>query len=103
MVKLTLKANPTFRAKVGIPVAGGAPISVDFTFKHRTKSELDKFMKSRGDVSDVDTVMDMVEGWELEEKFDREGVELLLENYAGAALALYLAYIEELLQAKRKN
>lgn len=103
MAKLTLKANPTFRAKVGIPVAGSNPVHVEFTFKHRTKSELDAFMKSRVDVSDVDSVMAMVEGWELEEPFDREGVELLLENYAGAALALYLAYVDELLQAKRKN
>lgn len=103
MGKLSLKANPTFRAKVGIPVAGGSPVAVEFTFKHRTKSELEKFMKSRADVSDVDSVLDMVEGWDLEEKFDREGIELLLENYAGAALALYIAYVDELLQAKRKN
>lgn len=103
MAKLSLKANPTFHAKVGIPVAGASPITVDFTFKHRTKSELDAFMKSRADVTDVDTVMAMVEGWELDEPFDREGVELLLENYAGAALALYLAYVDELLAAKRKN
>lgn len=103
MGKLTLKANPTFRAKVGIPVAGASPVAVEFVFKHRTKSELEKFVQSRADVSDVDSVMDFVEGWDLEEKFDREGVEILLENYAGAALALYLAYVDELLQAKRKN
>jgi hypothetical protein len=39
----------------------------------------------------------------LAEPFDRAGVEALLENYAGAALALYVGYVDELLQAKRKN
>lgn len=103
MAKLTLQAAPTFRAKVGIPVAGGSPVPVEFVFKHRTKSELEKFMASRAGASDVDSVMDMIEGWDLAEAFDREGVELLLENYGGAALALYVAYVDELLQAKRKN
>lgn len=103
MAKLTLKAAPTFRAKVGIPVAGGSPIPVELTFKHRTKTELDKFMSSRAGVSDLDSIMDIIEGWDLAEAFDREGVELLLENYAGSALAIYTAYVDELLQAKRKN
>jgi hypothetical protein len=103
MAKLTLKAAPTFKAKVGIPVPGGNPIPVEFTFKHRTKSDMDKFMNSRTGASDLDSIMEMIEGWDLAEPFDREGVELLLENYAGAALALYVAYVDELLQAKRKN
>jgi hypothetical protein len=101
--KLSLTPAPTFRAKVEIPVAGGNPAPVEFTFKHRTKSALDKFMNSRTGASDVDSVMDMVEGWDLAEPFDRAGVEALLENYAGAALALYVGYVDELLQAKRKN
>lgn len=103
MAKLTLKAAPTFRAKVGIPVAGGSPVPVEFVFKHRTKTELEQFMASRAGASDLDSVLEMAEGWDLSEPFDREGVELLLENYGGAALALYVAYVDELLQAKRKN
>lgn len=103
MAKLTLKAAPTFKAKVGIPVPGGSPVPVEFTFKHRTKTDMDKFMGSRAGVSDLDSIMDIIEGWDLAEPFDREGVEALLENYAGAALALYVAYVDELLQAKRKN
>jgi hypothetical protein len=103
MAKLTLKAAPTFKAKVGIPVPGSSPVAVEFTFKHRTKSELEEFVKSRAGVDDIDSVMDMAEGWELAEAFDREAVAILLDNYAGAALALYIAYVDELLQAKRKN
>jgi hypothetical protein len=42
MAKLKLVANPTFRAKVGIPVAGGPEVPVEFVFKHRTKTALDE-------------------------------------------------------------
>lgn len=103
MAKLSLTPNPTFRAKVGIPVAGSNPVAVEFEFKHRTKSDLDKFMQSRTGVADLDSIMDMVAGWDLAEPFDRDGMAALLENYAGAAIALYVGYVDELLQAKRKN
>jgi hypothetical protein len=103
MAKLTLTPAPTFRAKVDIPVAGSKPVPVEFEFKHRTKSDLDKFMQSRAGVADLDSIMEMVVSWDLAEPFDRDAVTALLENYAGSAIALYVAYVDELLQAKRKN
>lgn len=103
MAKLKLVANPTFKAKVGIPVAGGATVDVEMTFKHRTKSALDQFIRSRDGVSDSDALMEMVEGWELEDAFNKENVELLLENYIGTALATYRVYIDELVKAKLGN
>lgn len=103
MAKLKLVANPTFKARVGIPVAGSEPVLVEFNFKHRTKTALDDFIKTRADKSDVDSFMEMVEGWDLEDQFCKESVELLLENYIGTALAVYRAYVDELLQAKLKN
>lgn len=103
MAKLALKANPTFVVKVGIPVAGGPSVPVELTFKHRTKTELAEFLKTRADKPDVESFMDMVEGWELEDKFCRESVEQLLESYIGAALATYQAYVEELFKHKSGN
>lgn len=103
MAKLKLVANPTFKAKVLIPVAGGAPVSMEFTFKHRTKSQLDEFGKSLAGQSDGDAFMEMLEGWDFEEEFSRASVDLLLENYMGAPLAVYETYKNELVQAKTKN
>lgn len=103
MTKLQLKAAPTFTAKVGIPVAGGASVPVAFTFKHRTRTQLVEFMNSRADQSDTDSFMEMVTAWDLEEPFSREAANELLENYGGAAVAVYTAYREELLRAKEKN
>jgi hypothetical protein len=103
MAKLALKANPTFQAKVGIPVAGGASVDVLFTFKHRTKTQLAEFVNTRADKTDEATVLDMVTAWDLEDAFGPDSVKELLENYIGAALATYHTYVEELTKAKSGN
>jgi hypothetical protein len=103
MAKLKLAAHPTFDAKVGIPVAGGAPVEVLLTFRHRTKDKLNEWIKGREGQEDLDTFMDMVAGWELDEPFERANVEILLQNHIGAALAAYLVYLDELTKHKQGN
>lgn len=103
MAKLKLVAAPTFKSKVGIPVAGENPVDVEMVFKHRTKTALDEFIKDRAGKSDAESFMEMVSGWDLEDPFSKEAVETLLENYAGAGLATFRIYIDQLVQAKLKN
>lgn len=103
MAKFALKAEPTFVAKVGFPVAGGEPVEVALTFKHRTKTALDEFLATRNDRSDIDFFMEMVIGWELTDEFKKENVELLLENHIGVALATFKKYVDELIQHRAKN
>lgn len=103
MAKLSLKANPTFPATVEIPIAGGESVKVRFTFKHRTKKELEEWIKTREGRSDLESFTSMVEGWDLEDAFTPENIEELLENYIGTALATYFVYIDELVKAKAKN
>lgn len=103
MAKLSITANPKFTSNVSIPVAGGESSNVLLTFKHRTKSQLDEFIKTRADASDVDSFMAMVDGWDLDAAFERDNAETFLENYIGAALAIYRAYIDELVKSKAKN
>jgi len=103
VAKIKLVAEPTFKAKVGIPVAGAEPVEVMLTFRHRTKTVLDQWVKDRGDKSDADIFMEMVVAWELEDEFTLANVETLLQNYIGTGLAAYRVYIDELVQAKLKN
>ena len=103
MAKLKLVANPTFKAKVAVPVAGGPDVPVEFVFKHRTKTALDAWIGSRADKGDAESFMEMIEGWDLEDVFSRESVDTLLENYIGTALATYRVYVDELVKAKVKN
>lgn len=103
MAKLKLVAAPTFKAKVGIPVAGGIPVEVEMTFKHRTKVELEAFFKARAGKSDADSFLDMVSAWELDEELNQTNVHVFLENYHGAGIETLRKYIDELVQAKVKN
>lgn len=103
MAKLQLVAKPTFPATVAVPVAGGAAVVVEFIFRHRTKTELDAFIASRADKSNAETMLDMVQGWNLDEPFNAANVDLLLENYIGTAVVAYHAYIDELVKTKLKN
>ena len=48
-------------------------------------------------------MLDLAEGWDMEEQFCKESVEVLLENRIGAAMAIWHAYTEELTKAKAKN
>lgn len=102
MAKLTLNANPTFTAKVGIPVPGSDELAdIELTFKHRTKDELDSWMKEGGD--DIKMILDMVSGWDLSEKFNDENVGKLLQNYQTAPAAIITVYLSELIKVKKGN
>ena len=100
---LELLAAPTFTANVGIPIAGGAPVAVPMTFKHRTRDQLDEFVESRKGKTDAETFAEMVVGWGLSDEFTPESVAKLLQNRIGTALAAYQVYIEELTKAREKN
>lgn len=103
MARLKLIAEPTFPAKVEIPLAGGATADVSLTFKHRTRKQLDDYVNSRSGKTDVESFMDIVVGWDLEDEFNAANVELLLENHISVALAVYRAYLAELVGAREKN
>lgn len=103
MAKLKLNPEPTFKAKVGIPVPGSRPAEVLFTFKHRTRDEVIAWVEGSRDATDVDSVLDVVVGWELEDEFNRENVERLCNNYPGSGLVIISTYLDELRGARVKN
>lgn len=98
-----LGKNPTFRAKVGIPQAGDADVVVGFTFKYRTKAELDKFDEAVSGMKNADVVLEMVDSWEFEEPFNRENVEELLQRSIGAGVAIHTKYKAELVKTRLGN
>ena len=68
--KFNLTASPTFKEPVAIPCPGGKSVNVEFTFKHRTKEEFKEFIDALPNREDVDVIMDMASGWELDEPFE---------------------------------
>lgn len=103
MAKLILAQEPTFKAPVAIPVPGGKPVSVSFTFKWRAKDEAKAWLESIDDLSDEEVIVAACSGWELDDSFDVENVKALCQKFAGAARAIFSTYVEELRGAKAKN
>lgn len=101
-----LKVDPTFKAKVAIPAAGGDPKPITFIFKHRTKTALNEWINSPGvkDLEDVDFLMEVVAGWEdVDAEFSKDSLHTLLENYMGASFAIRDAYLNQLTQQRLGN
>lgn len=104
MAKLKLNPNPTFKAKVEIPVPGEAPVKVEFTFKHRTREEVQQLLEKLDETEhDVELVMKVASGWELLDDFNAENVRLLVDNYIASPKAIFEAYLQALTGARSKN
>jgi hypothetical protein len=100
MPKLSLIAKPSFNAVVSVPIAGGEAAEIRFTFKHRTKTDFEKWVTQER--NDVDAILDVASDWDLLEPFNAESVELLVQNHISAPAAIMEAYIGELTATRAK-
>lgn len=104
MANFSLTAEPTFTAKVAIPVPGKKATNVEFTFKWRNSDDLKELVEGLGNYkSDTDAVLDMASGWELKDVFDYENVEKMVKNYTGSAAAIINKYLSENSGARTGN
>jgi len=101
--KFSLNPSPTFKAVVAIPVPGGKAVDIEFVFKHRPREEFKEFMDSMEGRDDVELMMDIVSGWDLEDAFNAENIEKLTQNYLGSGHAVVEKYISELTRVRAKN
>lgn len=104
MAKFQLSASPTFQAKVDIHIPGGKPTPVVFTFKGRTRSEMLAFLEQIPKMKDdVEFIMSMTSGWDLEESFTAENVKQLAEVFINSPTAIFDVYREEITGQRLKN
>ena len=103
MAKFKLDVKPTFKTKVQMPIHGGDTVELEFEFKHRTKDEFSAWMKGLDKRADVDVLEDVLVGWNLDDPCTRDSMSLLCQNFVGAPREIVNAYVEELMQARRKN
>lgn len=105
MFKLT--PNPTFQAEVKFNNAEGEEVGLTFTFKHKGRKALgeffDKLSSEDENRSDSEVVVDIVAGWNLEEEFTPENIELFFDNYPMAALPIITTYRKALIEGRAKN
>lgn len=112
MTQFSLIPNPTFSATASIPQAGKEDGKLTFTFRHKTLEELramDEKMKKAAEGKKAliephaDYLMEIVEGWALPDKFNRDNVVVLLKNYPRAFDSIGMAYTKELMGYREKN
>ena len=100
---ITLDTEPTFPCKVDIPAPGSTPIKVGFTFKGRTREEYEAWIAELGTKSNVDAIMEVASGWDLQFPFDRENLLKFDNKYMAAARVILNKYIAEVTQASVGN
>ena len=105
-----LEPNPTFTAPVAIPLPGGETATVDFTFAHMGRKELQEFLAAVKDLPDGEAIRKIITGWSGVTGTDgeqlrctAENIAAMIDNYHGAALAILQTYIRELTGQRVKN
>lgn len=102
--KFQLDAAPTFKATVDVPIHGNGTAPIIVEFKHRDRDQMKALLEAhKKDVSNVQAVMDVAVGWDLDDEFNEENVAKLDRNYQGAALTITSKYITEIYQARLGN
>lgn len=102
MAKLTLTPDATFKSKVAVPVPGGVA-DVVFTFKYRDRDELQKWFKDSRKATDEEVIIDVAEGWDLDDEFNAESIKKLCTKYPGAGFAITKHYAAELAGIREGN
>jgi len=102
-VKITLVPDPTFSAKVEIPVPGGDAGDVVFKFKARSRDEFDAFVAGLEGRKDIEVIMDIVNGWDMPDAFTEENVAALCKKYLSAPKAIIDKYFAELTGVRLGN
>ena len=107
--KLTLDMEPTFWARVKLPVPGGAQpgekvVEFDVEFKARTREELSKLSLDTTEVDDVGAVQSYVAGWNIEGiPFTPENIKKLSQKYHAFVRTVTKTYIDQQMQARLGN
>ena len=99
-----LELNPTFLAPVTIHVPGQGNATLMAEFRHLDKTAREAYFDSLKSKNNLDALDEILAGWsEIDAPYSRENLKYLLDEYQGAATALFDAYFNELSGASAKN
>uniref|UniRef100_A0AB39AC31 Tail length tape measure protein n=4 Tax=unclassified Caudoviricetes TaxID=2788787 RepID=A0AB39AC31_9CAUD len=119
VAKFTLKKNPTFKAKVSISRPGEEDGELEVTYKHLSQKQFqavskpfqDKLAKLNEDEGDnqeeilklmAGYIMDIAEGWELDDEFSHEVIVGMIGDYPRSFDAITSAYQREIWGLRQK-
>lgn len=102
MAKLKLNPDATFQAKVAVPVPGGEA-DVLVTFKYRPRDALLAWVEASKEMSDAESMLDCIVGWDLDDAPNAENFKRLCNAYPGAAEEILKRYLRELTGIRKGN
>jgi hypothetical protein len=125
MAKLQLGKAPTsFKRTVKIQQLDESFVTIELDFKYRTRTEYAELIdtilkpkdgkKAKDDISFADTIKELGEGtidfilqicngWDLEDEFNRENVAILVDQFPSASTEISDAYRLAILEGRIKN
>jgi hypothetical protein len=102
-----LQVDPTFKAKVMIPVPGKPSVPVEIEYRHKTKSDLLVYLERAGrarGAEEADVLHEVIAGWSgIDREYSRDALAELIDVLGGAGGALLMAYSKELTDARLGN
>lgn len=104
-----LDPNPTFTAPVPLSVPGlQQPLEVNFTFKHLTRTGVEKWFERYLEARSHEVLAEVIEGWDMKRNgapvpYSVSALAELCESYTPARSEISDAFLIELTRAKRKN
>jgi len=112
-VAFKTKPDPSFELPVDVPQPGKpAPARLNLTVAHLGRRALKEWMgRAKGAESDTLWLMEVVKAWGadvLDEQgkpapFNQAAFDAVLDDYPGAAMAIFEAYVQEHYKAQAKN
>lgn len=102
-----LQTNPTFEAPISIPTVDGTG-TITFVFKHKGKKAANEYFMSintgENAKGDAEKLAEIIAGWKgVDAEYSTAALETLLDNYHGAAIAIFNGYIKALVEGVEKN
>ena len=106
MTTISLKAPESFWGKAKIAMHGGQLVEVDLLYAHMGRDALTEFIKAPSR-TDLQTLQAVLRDWKPEQfggaEFCEASLVALCDQYMGAALSIYEAWLLSLTQARLGN
>lgn len=111
-MRLCINPNPTFAADVPLSMPGGQVATLRLQFKHKTRPQLNEWLKSFTDESlDHERLAEVIEDWPSGPvdaagkpvAYSSEALAQLCTDYPGVGIAIHQIYLRELTDNRAKN
>lgn len=94
---------PDFKLPVKFVMPNGEEAEIVFTVKHKTALEIKAMYDSEQKTTDEDFIGQLVSGWDLEEEFNKENANILIDMFPAVAMELTRTYLGALAGYRVKN